>query len=80
MVLTDIARKQGLLLPEKSNRRGRNLVLAGGTLTNLTVIAHALKPHQAVITACTGHINVHETGAIEATGHKVLGLPSETEN
>ncbi|KDE62440.1 amino acid lyase [Fusobacterium necrophorum BFTR-1] len=51
--------------------------LAGGTLTNLTVIAHALKPHQAVITACTGHINVHETGAIEATGHKVLGLPSE---
>src|SRR3712207_482692 len=50
---------------------------AGGTLTNLTVIAHALKPHQAVITAFTGHINVHETGAIEATGHKVLALPSE---
>lgn len=50
---------------------------AGGTLTNLTVIAHVLKPHQAVITAFTGHINVHETGAIEATGHKVLGLPSE---
>lgn len=45
--------------------------LPGGTLTNLTVISHVLRPHQAVITAFTGHINVHETGAIEATGHKV---------
>lgn len=50
--------------------------LAGGTITNLTVISHILKPHQAVITAHTGHINVHETGAIEATGHKVLGIES----
>lgn len=50
--------------------------LAGGTLTNLTVISHVLRPHQAVICPFTGHINVHETGAIEATGHKVLGLES----
>ncbi len=51
--------------------------LVGGTQANLTVIASALRPHQAVIGAVTAHINVHETGAIEATGHKVLALPSE---
>lgn len=48
--------------------------LVGGTQTNLTVIAAALRPHQAAIGAQTAHINVHETGAIEATGHKVIGL------
>ena len=50
--------------------------LVGGTQTNLTVIAAALRPYQAVISAVSGHINVHETGAIEATGHKVIGLAS----
>ena len=52
--------------------------LVGGTQTNLTVIALILRPYQGVLSASTGHINVHETGAIEATGHKVLALPSET--
>ena len=51
--------------------------LVGGTQTNLTVIAAALRPHQAALGANTAHINVHETGAIEATGHKVLALPSD---
>ena len=51
--------------------------LVGGTQTNLTVIASILKPYQGVLSANTGHINVHETGAIEATGHKVLALVSE---
>lgn len=50
--------------------------LVGGTQTNTTVIAATLRPHQGVISAATGHINQHETGAIEATGHKVLTLPS----
>lgn len=50
--------------------------LVGGTQTNTTVIAAALRPHQGVIAATSGHINVHETGAIEATGHKVLAVPS----
>jgi len=50
--------------------------LVGGTQTNLTVIAAALRPHQAVICAQSGHIHVHETGSIEATGHKILALPS----
>lgn len=51
--------------------------LVGGTQTNLTVIAASLRPHQGVLGAETAHINVHETGAIEATGHKVLWLPSD---
>lgn len=50
--------------------------LVGGTQTNTTVIAATLRPHQGVISATTGHINAHETGAIEATGHKVLTVPS----
>lgn len=50
--------------------------LVGGTQSNTTVIAHTLRPYQGVLAADTGHINVHETGAIEHTGHKVLALPS----
>ena len=46
--------------------------LVGGTQTNMIVISSILKPYQGVISAQTGHINVHETGAIESTGHKVL--------
>lgn len=49
--------------------------LVGGTQANFTVIRTALRPHQGVISPETGHINVHETGAVEATGHKVLALP-----
>ena len=50
--------------------------LVGGTQANATVISAALRPHQGVLCAETGHINVHETGAIEASGHKVLALPA----
>lgn len=51
--------------------------LVGGTQTNTVVISSILRPYQGVICASTGHINVHETGAIEAKGHKVLALPSK---
>lgn len=51
--------------------------LVGGTQSNLTIIAASLRPYQGVIAATTGHISVHETGAIEATGHKVIELPCE---
>ena len=51
--------------------------LVGGTQANLTVIDAALRPHQAVIAARSAHIHVHETGAVEATGHKILALPSD---
>lgn len=50
--------------------------LVGGTQTNLTVIDAALRPHQGALCAVSGHIHVHETGAVEATGHKVLTVPS----
>ena len=50
--------------------------LVGGTQTNLTVIAAALRPHQGALGPESAHINVHETGAVEATGHKVLSVPS----
>lgn len=49
--------------------------LVGGTQANFTVIRAALRPHQGVIAPATGHINGHETGAVEATGHKVLAQP-----
>jgi len=49
--------------------------LSGGTQTNLIVIAACLRPYRAVISAQSGHINVHETGAIEATGHRIIALP-----
>ena len=51
--------------------------LVGGTQANLIVIAAALRPHQAALGAHSAHIHVHETGAVEATGHKVLTLPSD---
>lgn len=51
--------------------------LVGGTQANMTVIDAALRSHQGVLCAQTGHINVHETGAVESCGHKVLGLPSQ---
>lgn len=44
---------------------------------NFTVISSILRPFQGVICADSGHINIHETGAVEATGHKVLALPSK---
>ncbi len=47
-------------------------LLSGGTQTNLITISAFLRPHQAAIAAHTGHILVHETGAIEATGHKII--------
>ena len=46
-------------------------LVAGGTIANLLVLASALKPFESVIAAETGHINTHETGAVEATGHKI---------
>lgn len=49
--------------------------MVGGTQTNAVVISTMLKDYEGVIAAQTGHISVHEAGAIEFTGHKVLELP-----
>ena len=51
--------------------------LAGGTQTNLTAVSAFLRPHEAVISPACAHINVHETGAIEAVGHKIISVPAE---
>lgn len=51
--------------------------MVGGTQVNFTVIAAALRPYQSVICAESGHIHVHETGAVENTGHKITALPSK---
>ena len=48
--------------------------LVGGTQTNVTVIDALLRSYQGVISAESGHINVHETGAPEATGHKIIAI------
>jgi len=50
--------------------------LPGGTMTNLTAIGAFLRPHEAVVSPASSHIYVHETGAIEATGHKLINFPS----
>lgn len=50
--------------------------LVGGTQTNVTVISSVLRPYQGVVCASSGHINVHETGAVEHSGHKVIALPA----
>lgn len=47
-------------------------LIPGGTMSNLLLISSILRSHEAVVSAKTGHIFVHETGAIEATGHKIL--------
>ena len=52
-------------------------ILVGGTQTNATAIAAFLRPYEAVIAAVSGHICVHETGAIEATGHKCIACPAQ---
>lgn len=51
--------------------------LVGGTQTNLLAAAAFLRPHEAIIAAESGHVCVHETGAIEATGHKCVAMPAE---
>ena len=48
-----------------------------GTQTNAVVIASVLNRYEGVLSAVTGHVNAHEAGAIEFTGHKVLPLPQD---
>ena len=52
-------------------------LLVGGTQTNATVLAAILRPWEGVIAAASGHIAVHESGAVEASGHKVLTLEAD---
>lgn len=54
---------------------GEVFFLVGGTQTNATVIDSLLQSYEGVVAAATGHVSVHEAGAIEAGGHKVLTIP-----
>jgi threonine aldolase len=60
------------LIRDRLGRDAEIHFLAGGTQTNLVALAAFLRPHEAVIAPASGHIAMHETGAIEASGHKVL--------
>lgn len=65
--------KAVLLLKERMSQENVDIhLLTGGTQTNLIGISAFLKPYEAAIAASTGHIATHETGAIEATGHKII--------
>lgn len=64
------------LLKQKLGRSDVDIhYLVGGTQTNLLVITMALRDYQAVIACDSGHINTHEAGAVESTGHKILTKP-----
>ncbi|PWN71538.1 threonine aldolase [Chryseobacterium phosphatilyticum] len=66
------------LIKEKIKKADSDVYLvSGGTQANLIVISSVLKPYQCVISASVGHILNNETGAIEATGHKVLSIEKE---
>ena len=51
-------------------------LVSGGTLANLIISAALLRPHEAIISPTTGHMAMRETGAIEATGHKIITMPA----
>lgn len=64
------------LLKQKLQRSDVDIhFFSGGTQTNFTAISAFLGPHEAAVAANTGHILVHETGSVEATGHKVISIP-----
>ena len=71
------ARAAGLIREACGTPEAEVHFLVGGTQTNTTVIKSLLTPCQGVLCADTGHVNVHEAGAIEATGHRVWPLASE---
>lgn len=63
------------LLKERIGRKDIDIhLIPGGTQTNLIAISAFLRPYEAAVAVRTGHIFVHETGAIEATGHKVIPI------
>ncbi len=64
------------IIKETGNPDSQIFFVSGGTQANLLVISHLLKPYESVIAADTGHIEVHETGAIENSGHKINLIPS----
>lgn len=74
----EYSQKAKTLIKDKiQNQNAGVYFVSGGTQANLIVISSVLKPYQCVISASTGHILNNETGAIEATGHKILSIEKE---
>jgi len=74
----DYSKKAKDLIKAKiENQEAEIYFVSGGTQANLIVISSILRPYQCVISAATGHILNNETGAIEATGHKILSIEKE---
>lgn len=69
------SRARRLILDACGLDEGEVFLLEGGTQTNAVVIDRLLDHNDGVIAADTAHINVHEAGAIESNGHKVITLP-----
>lgn len=77
--LDDFSESAAILIKEKiNNPKAKVFFVSGGTQANLIVISALLRPHESVVSAATGHIFTNESGAIEATGHKVHGIESST--
>jgi len=72
------AQAKSLIRDMIGNPNAGVFLVHGGTMANLLIAASQLRSHEAIIAAQTGHIAVHETGAIEATGHKVITVHSDT--
>lgn len=75
--LDNVSNKAKALIKKQINNNVDIHFMVGGTSANKTFITHALRPYEAVISVDTGHINVHETGAIESNGHKILLVKNE---
>lgn len=70
-------RAKELIRKEAQSPEADIYFIPGGTQTNMLMISAALRPFEAVVAAESGHINVHETGAVEATGHKILTVAAK---
>ena len=70
-------RAQQLILEKVGQPQAQVHMMVGGTSANMIAIAAFLRPFEAVISADSGHINVHETGAVEGSGHKILVAASK---
>ncbi|NGM65648.1 threonine aldolase family protein [Sphingobacterium sp. SGR-19] len=68
---------KGILRQKIQNPDAAIYFVSGGTQTNLIVISSLLRPHEAIISAKTGHIYANEAGAIEATGHRIITVETE---
>ena len=68
---------RALIQEHLGNQKSAVYFVAGGTLANIIIMSSCLRSHEAVISANIGHIVVRETGAIEATGHKIITVPSK---